>query len=368
MLLGPQCGVDAREKPLGSRFFVTGGAVDLPGEPEVVDELGLQGMAQVLWVQEIVLDGVARPGDVRVLETGNGAHGLDLHIEGQAGADAIGVELVGVQPFRLHEDLVRVFVREAVHLVLDGGAVTGSDALDVAGEHGRTIQPATDDLMSLFRGPGDETATLLRVLRGRTHEGHGRPGVVAPLFLHHGEIHGLAVDARRRARLEPAHVEGQFAQALREANRCLVPGATAGLVLHAQVDHTAQEGAGGQDHGPGMEADAGLGDHAPAFVALDDQVLGALLEKGDIRMILQHLPDGGLVQDAVRLRTGSADSRSFTRIQGAELDTRTVRGMTHGPAQRIDLLDQMALADTPDGRVAGHLAQCLDVVRQQQGA
>jgi hypothetical protein len=38
----------------------------------------------------------------------------------------------------------------------------------------------------------------------------------------------------------------------------------------------------------------------------------------------------------------------------------------HRAAQRVDLLDQMALADAADRRVAAHLAERLDVVRQQQ--
>ena len=38
------------------------------------------------------------------------------------------------------------------------------------------------------------------------------------------------------------------------------------------------------------------------------------------------------------------------------------------PPKRVDLLDQMTLADAADGRIAAHLPQRLDVVRQQQGA
>jgi hypothetical protein len=37
-------------------------------------------------------------------------------------------------------------------------------------------------------------------------------------------------------------------------------------------------------------------------------------------------------------------------------------------AERVDLLDQVALADAADGRVAGHLPQRLDALRHQQRA
>ena len=40
----------------------------------------------------------------------------------------------------------------------------------------------------------------------------------------------------------------------------------------------------------------------------------------------------------------------------------------HGAAERVDLLDQMTLADAADRGVAAHLPQRLDVVREQQRA
>ena len=42
--------------------------------------------------------------------------------------------------------------------------------------------------------------------------------------------------------------------------------------------------------------------------------------------------------------------------------------MRHRAAQRVDFLDQVPLADAADRRVARHLAQRLDVVRQEQRA
>src|SRR5262249_2010520 len=39
----------------------------------------------------------------------------------------------------------------------------------------------------------------------------------------------------------------------------------------------------------------------------------------------------------------------------------------HSAAESVDLLDEVALANAPDGRVARHLTQRFKVVRQQQG-
>ena len=86
-----------------------------------------------------------------------------------------------------------------------------------------------------------------------------------------------------------------------------------------------------------------------------------------VGLVLEHVADGGLVQGAVRLGAGGAHGRALAGVEHPELDARVIRGQTHGAAQRVDLLDQVALADTADGGVAGHLAEGLDVVRQQQG-
>jgi hypothetical protein len=50
------------------------------------------------------------------------------------------------------------------------------------------------------------------------------------------------------------------------------------------------------------------------------------------------------------------------------LNTGAIGRPAHHTAERIDFLDQMSLADTADGRIATHLSQRLDVMRQQQRA
>ncbi len=91
--------------------------------------------------------------------------------------------------------------------------------------------------MGLLGGAGDVAAHLARVLVAAANEGHHRRRLVAPLFLHHGEVHRARVDARRRAGLEPADVERQFPQPARQCIRRRVTGTTAGVALQADVDH-----------------------------------------------------------------------------------------------------------------------------------
>jgi hypothetical protein len=56
----------------------------------------------------------------------------------------------------------------------------------------------------------------------------------------------------------------------------------------------------------------------------------------------------------------------FRGVEDAELDAGLVGGRRHRAAQRIDLLDQMPLADAADRRIAAHRPQRVEVVRQQQ--
>ena len=118
----------------------------------------------------------------------------------------------------------------------------------------------------------------------------------------------------------------------------------------------------------GPEGEADLGHDARHAVALDEQVIDGLLEQREVGLVLEPVPDGALVQDAVGLGARGPHRRTLARIQDAELDPRVVRGERHRPAERVDFLDQVALADPADRRVAGHLAQRFDAVSQQQRA
>ena len=84
--------------------------------------------------------------------------------------------------------------------------------------------------------------------------------------------------------------------------------------------------------------------------------------------MFQGLADCHTIQLTIGLRPGRSYRRPLTPIENAKLDTGAVGGQRPRTAQRIDLLDQVALADTTDRRIAAHLPQGIDVVGQQQGA
>ena len=143
------------------------------------------------------------------------------------------------------------------------------------------------------------------------------------------------------------------------------------MVAQAHMHPAVQERAGGQHHRLATEGNAQLGDGArhPVHptITFHHQIVHRLLKQPQIGLVLQPLADGGFVQHPVRLGPGGAHGRAFAAVQDAELDAGFVGGRRHGATQRVHLFDQMAFADAADGRVTAHLAQGLDVVRQQQG-
>src|SRR5580700_506651 len=133
---------------------------------------------------------------MRVLETADAAHQLLLHVEGQAGRNAVRVHLVRVQPFRLDEHLVRALVGEAMHLILDRGTVAWADAFDRTGEHRRAVEGSTNDGVGALVRVRDVAGQLARMLTGATQERENRQWRIAVLNRERTVVDSTAIDAR----------------------------------------------------------------------------------------------------------------------------------------------------------------------------
>ena len=148
--------------------------------------------------------------------------------------------------FGLQEDLVAAAVGEADDLVLDRRAVARADALDLAGIHGRAIEVPPDELVGR-RGRGGDAAGDLRRGDAVGQIGERNRRVVARLHLQAGPVDRAAVEPRRRPGLETTEREAEPAQGGREAERGRLADAAGGDLLLADMDETAQEGAGRYD-------------------------------------------------------------------------------------------------------------------------
>ncbi|MND75426.1 hypothetical protein D3C80_670430 [compost metagenome] len=161
-----QCSVGPGEQTLGTGFFVTGCAVDLPGEEQAADDFGFQAVFQIPWIEVVVLDRVARTHDVRVFHAADRLHDLQLHVERQACGYPVRIQLMGGQTFRFDKHLMAFLVGEAMDLVFDRRAITRADPFDLTGSgiHRRTVEVRGNDFVGARIRVGNPAADLLRML------------------------------------------------------------------------------------------------------------------------------------------------------------------------------------------------------------
>ena len=138
----------------------------MPGEEQSRDESRLETRLEIAGIEEIVLDGVARARDMRILEAANGAHHLVLNVEGQAGRDPVGIHLAGLETFRLDEDLMRFALGETDDLVFHGRTVAWPDAFDDTAVERRSIERRADNRVAARVRVGDMARHLTGMLSG----------------------------------------------------------------------------------------------------------------------------------------------------------------------------------------------------------
>jgi len=358
----------ACENSLRRGLFVAGSAVDLAGEKQSADELGLQTRMQVARIEVVVFDGVTGTRDVRVLEPSDGAHELELHIERQAGGNAVGIDLVRGESFRLDEDLMRVLVGEAMHLVFHGRTVARTYAFDDASEHRRTIAAGTNDVVSSCIRVRNEAGDLPRMIATSAEIRKHRRRFVAVLNCQPFIVDATTVDARWRAGLEATDAKRQGTQFLGKPVGWRIAGTTTLVIGQADMNLAAQESTHGEHHTASAQLYACLGHDTLDALAFDQKIRRFLLEQREIRLIFEHRTNCLLVQQPIRLRARCPHCRAFAGIEGTKLDAAKIRRSRHRAAKCIDLFYQMAFADTADGRVAAHLPERFDVLSQQQGS
>ena len=179
-----------------------------------------------------------------------------------------------------------------------------------------------------------------------------------------------AVDARRRAGLQPADAEAAARAAARPARspadrprgrRCSSVRPT--WILPSR-------------NVPAVSTTARARNAMPICVttprdpvALDQQVVDRLLEQRQVRLVLQAAADRRACTARGRpARASRAPPGPCCALRMRNWMPASSAALRHRAAERVDLLDQVALADAADRRVAAHLPERLDVVRQQQRA
>src|SRR5450631_11346 len=303
---------------------------------------------------------------MRVLEACNAAHECLLHIEWQARRDPIRINLVGIKPLGLNENLMRALVGEAENLVLDRRTVARTHSFDDSGEHRRARACRADNLVSSLVCLRYETINLPRMFAGSPEKRKNWAWLIARLRGHDRKVDRAAIQARRGTGLEPPDSEGQLTQSRRQVLGGRIPAAAPGVMVKPHMDAASEERPHREHDRSRPKSDPRDGCDAHHAAALEGEVRHFLLKEGQLRLVLEHAADGALVELPVRLRARGAHRRPLARIQGTKLYTRMIGRTRHRAAQGIDFANQMALADSADGGVAAHLPQGIDALREEQ--
>src|SRR5712691_7970200 len=151
-----------------------------------------------------------------------------------------------VQPFRLEKKLVLQLVGKLDDLVFDAGAVARANGLDLAGIHRRAMHIFCNDAMRLSRSKSDVARHLL-LFDFFSAKAEGRRIGIAGLHLKACPVNRAPVQARWRARLEPASAQTEKLERLAQQLRWRLPRSPRRICLLAAVNQSVEKGPCGDD-------------------------------------------------------------------------------------------------------------------------
>lgn len=142
------------------------------------------------------------------------------------------------------------------------------------------------------------------------------------------------------------------------------------MLLESDMDSAIEKRTRSEYHCAGREPNAALrlhaGDLAAVRSGLGDKIIDRLLEEEKVRLGFEPAANRLTVKDSVGLRTGSLHRRALACIESPKLDTRLIGGFGHQAPEGINLSHKVALADSADRRVARHLSERLELMREKE--
>ena len=346
-------GAQPRDQPLRRGLFIARGAVDLARTIQARNGPQLQRSMQGARIDVIVFDRVARNFHHDMLQPMHGPKHVQLHVGGQRSADAVGIDQMRVEPFRLEEYLMAVPIGEAMDLVLDGRAIARPARIDRAGEKRRAMQIRADDVVTALVGARDR-AEKLRITPPSRQGGHGPALGVGRLLGKARPSDAAPVQPRRRAGLEARHGQCRIPHLRRKPLRRSLADPAADDALLAPEERSAKKGSRAQHHR--MRADPGaVGQQQPHHPSLFEDQLG--------RFAGHHFEtglrgDGGLdcrlEQLAIGLDARAPHRAALRPVEHAIMDRRGIGRAADKPVERIHFAHEMPLAQPADRGIATH--------------
>ena len=191
--------------------------------------------------------------------------------------------------------------------------------------------------------------------------------VLAGLFLHVLEVDRALVDAYRSAGFHPCLSHTPSLDAFGEVVDGGFGAASALDFPSADVHEAVEEGAGGDDDGPGAEFHAPYCSHSydRPRGAVDEELVGLVLEDVEVRGVVEDMSPLPDELPAVALCPRTPHCRSFRAVEHTELDGGGVGDKAHLSAEGVDLAYNLSLGYSADGRIAAHLPYLVHVHRYQ---
>ena len=181
------------------------------------------------------------------------------------------------------------------------------------------------------------------------------------MHLQLGIVDAVPSDSRRCSCFKASQPDSQPLQRLAQSD-CRVQSVRSALIGNIpDIDSAVQEGSRADDCRLHLIHRAQLGHQladGSGFVCA--QVAHLCLDDVQSLLLLQtalHLPMVGI---PVRLHPQAVYRRSLSSIEHPALQKGGIRRLAHLSAQRVDLPHQMSLGSSSDGRVAGHISDCIE--------
>ncbi len=179
----------------------------------------------------------------------------------------------------------------------------------------------------------------------------------------------IVVPSRRGgAGLEPPKSEAGALEGGRKTHCGGLSDPTGGPVLLAEMDQTAEKGAGGDDDGPCPKLPA-IGQAQSGDPTIDhDQLVGLTFDDGQTLSRCNRGLHCGGIELPVGLGPRATHSGTLPAVQDTKLDAAGITDPAHQTIEGIDFADQMALAETADRGIAGHRTDGREAMSDQRGS
>ena len=245
-----------------------------------------------------------------------------------------------------------VAVTKAQHLVLDRRAIARPLPFDCTREQWRLNQPRPNRVVRGEIGASERAEELRQ--GAATERGH-RPVIrIRRLPLEPRPIDCPSIKARRRARLEPPKRQTERAELVAE-RRCGTLADTTPVLGLPPAKHL------GVEECPGRQNDRRCPQHCPVIKhntrdssRLECQRRNAGSDDIEIRRHGQHLADGRCIACTVGLDARPLYCRPLRPVEHPVMDRRRIRRAPDQAVERIDLADEMTLAQPANRRVTRH--------------